>query len=187
MKVTRSQLIVGLLTSASLALPLAVHAGDKATTSEQTSNQPVAAQPNASATSTAQATDLIQAAKSAGSFNTWLGAIDKAGLSDMLKGGEYTVFAPTDEAFAKLPAGKLDALLKDPAQLQQLLKHHIIANKLRVGDVPIGKMRSLSGENLDFEANRRHQLAIGGAAVIMPDLMANNGVMHGIDRVITIN
>lgn len=93
----------------------------------------------------------------------------------------------TDEAFAKLPAGKLDTRLKDPAQLQQLLKHHIIANKLRVGDVPIGKMRALSGENLDFEANRRHKLAIGDAVVLMPDLVANNGVLHGIDRVITVN
>lgn len=92
-----------------------------------------------------------------------------------------------DEAFAKLPAGKLDTRLKDPAQLQQLLKHHIIANKLRVGDVPIGKMRALSGENLDFEANRRHKLAIGDAVVVMPDLVANNGVLHGIDRVITVN
>ena len=182
MKVTRSQLVMGLLTSASLAVPLAANAGDSA--SSQKANQPLATQTN---TQTTQATDLLQAAKSAGSFKTWLAAIEKAGLTDMLKGGEYTVFAPTDEAFSKLPAGKLDALLNDPMQLQQVLKHHIVADKMKVGDVPIGKMRSLSGENLEFEANRRHKLAIEGALVVVPDLVANNGVMHGIDKVIVIN
>lgn len=184
MKVKRSHLTLGLLISTSLALPLAANAGGREIISSQKTNQRSAIQSNASTT---EATDLLQAAKSTGSFNTWLAAVEKAGLNDMLKGGEYTVFAPTDEAFVKLPPGKLDALLKDPAQLQQLLKHHIVANKLKVGDVPIGKMRSLSGENLDFEANRRHKLAIGGAIVVVPDLVAHNGVMHGIDRVRVIN
>lgn len=184
MKVTRSRLIMGLLSSASLAVPLAAYAGGSETINSQKANQSVAMQTNAQ---TAQATDLLQAAKSAGSFKTWLTAIDKAGLTDMLKGGEYTVFAPTDEAFAKLPTGKLDALLKDPAQLQQVLKHHIVADKMKVGDVPIGKKRSLSGENLEFEANRRHKLAIEGAVVVVPNLVANNGVMHGIDKVIVPN
>ena len=187
MKVTRSHLVMGLLTSASLALPLAAHAGGSEVIKSQNVNQPTAAIANPSTTPTGQATDLLQAAKSAGTFNTWLSAIDKAGLSDMLKSGEYTVFAPTDQAFANLPAGKLDALLKDRAQLQQLLKHHIVADKMKVGDVPIGKMRSLSGENLDMEANRRHKLSIGGAIVVVPDLLANNGVMHGIDKVIVTN
>jgi uncharacterized surface protein with fasciclin (FAS1) repeats len=183
MKVTRSQLVMALLTSASLAVPIAAHAGGE-TAKSQKANEPVAMQTNSQS---APATDLVQAAQSAGSFKTWLTAIDKAGLTDMLKGGEYTVFAPTDEAFSKLPAGKLDALLKDPTQLQQILKHHIVAHKLKVGDVPIGKMRSLSGEDLAFDANRRHKLSIEGAVVVVPDLMANNGVMHGIDKVIVTN
>jgi uncharacterized surface protein with fasciclin (FAS1) repeats len=180
---TRTKLLVSLLTSASLVLPLTAFAGASEIVNAQQMEQAAATQPG----SVTQATDLVQAAKSAGSFKTWLTAIDKAGLTDMLKGGEYTVFAPTDEAFSKLPPGKLDALMKDPAQLQQVLKHHIVADKLKVGDVPIGKMRSLSGEALDFEANRRHKLAIEGAFVVVPDLVANNGVMHGIDRVIVKN
>jgi uncharacterized surface protein with fasciclin (FAS1) repeats len=183
MKATRSKLLVGLLTSASLALPLSAFAGASEIVNAQKANQAAVTPP----ISTTQATDLLQAAKSVGSFKTWLAAVDQAGLTDMLKGGEYTVFAPTDEAFSKLPPGKLDALMKDSAQLQQMLKHHIVADKLKVGDVPIGKMRSLSGENIDFEANRRHQLAIEGAVVVIPDLVANNGVMHGIDRVIVTN
>lgn len=183
MKATHSKLLAGLLTSASLVLPLSALADASEIVAAQNADQPTAAQPSPAT----QATDLIQAAKSAGSFKTWLTAIDKAGLTDMLKGGEYTVFAPTDEAFSKLPPGKLDALIKDLTQLQQVLKHHIVANKLKVGDVLIGKMRSLSGETLDFKANRRHKFAIEGAFVVVPDLVANNGVMHGIDRVIVTN
>ncbi len=190
MKTTHSKLFAGLLTSASLALPVSVIAGNGEIANAQKQNQAAASQPSstaAAANSATQATDLLQAAKSAGSFNTWLTAIDKAGLSNMLKSGEYTVFAPTDEAFAKLPADTLELLLKDTAQLQQLLKHHIVAGKLKVGDVPLGKMRALSGENLEFEANRRHSLAIDGAAVVVPNILANNGVMHGIEKVIVAN
>ena len=183
MKASNPKVLAILFTSATLALPLSALAGASEIVNAQKENESLAAQPS----SATQGTDLVQAAKAAGSFKTWLTAIDKADLTDMLKGGEYTVFAPTDEAFSKLPPGKLDALLKDPAQLQQVLKHHIVANKLKVGDVPIGKMRSLSGENLDFGANRRHKLSIEGALVIVPDLVANNGVMHGIDKVIVGN
>lgn len=177
MKVSNSKVLVVLLTSASLAVPLSVLAGESKHGNTTKVNQ----------SPSAQATDLVQAARAAGSFKTWLTAIDKAGLTDMLKGGEYTVFAPTDKAFAKLPPGKLDALMKDPAQLQQLLKHHIVAEKIKVGDVPIGKLRALSGESLDLDADRRHKLSIEGAVVVLPNLLANNGVMHGIDKVIILN
>jgi uncharacterized surface protein with fasciclin (FAS1) repeats len=180
---TRTKLLVGFLTSASLALPLTAFAGASEIVKAQKQNQATATQPS----SVKEATDLVQAAKSAGSFKTWLTAIDKAGLTDMLKGGEYTVFAPTDDAFSKLPPGKLEALLKDPAQLQQVLKDHIIVGKMKVGDVPISALRSLSGETLDIEANRRHKLAINGAFVVVPNLVAINGVMHGINKVIVLN
>lgn len=184
MKVTHSKILIGLLASASLALPFTVHAGNESTTASNKATDAVAAQNQGDAT---QAIDLMQAAKSTGQFNTWLAAVGKAGLSEMLKGGVYTVFAPTDAAFAKLPPGMLDALLNDQAQLLDLLKNHIVPKKFQAGDVPLGKVRSLTGQALDIKANRRHQMTVENAKVIVANILANNGIMHGIDRVIAVN
>ncbi len=184
MKVTHPKILIGLLASASLALPFTVHAGNETTTAATKATDAVVAKNQGGAT---QATDLMQAANSTGQFNAWLAAVEKAGLGEMLKGGEYTVFAPTDDAFAKLPPGTLDGLLNNQAQLVELLKNHIIPQRFQAGDVPLGKVRSLAGQALDIDANRRHQLKVENAKVIVPNILASNGVMHGIDQVLVVN
>ena len=184
MKVTHPKILIGLLASDSLALPFTVHAGNETTTAATKATDAFVAKNQGGAT---QATELMQAAKSTGQFNTWLTAVEKAGLSEMLKGGEYTVFAPTDDAFAKLPPGTLDGLLNNQAQLVELLKNHIIPQRFQAGDVPLGKVRSLAGQALDIDANRRHQLKVENAEVVVANILASNGLMHGIDQVLVAN
>lgn len=153
MKVIHRKILIGLLASASVALPLATHAGNLEAPAAKKASDAIVAKNQGSES---LAIDLIQAAKSTGHFKTWLSAVEKAGLSEMLKDGEYTVFAPTDAACAKLPPGMLDAVFNDQAQLLDLLKNHIVPKKFQAGDVPLGKVRSLTGQALDIKANRRH-------------------------------
>jgi uncharacterized surface protein with fasciclin (FAS1) repeats len=133
-------------------------------------------------------TDIVQTAQSAGSFKTLIKAINAAGLADTLKGqGPFTVFAPTDTAFAALPAGKLDSLLKpeNKAQLVQLLKHHVVPNKVTAKDIA-GQMvsfQNLHGDSLKVDSAGR-MTKVGEAALVTPDIMASNGVIHVIDQVI---
>jgi len=199
MKAKLSRTTVGALLGCALTLPLAAQAGASHAAAKQAEQNQAAAQsaadinPTAASAGQNQAAaatpelDLLQAATKAGGFNTWLSAVEKAGLKDMLKSGPYTVFAPTDEAFAKLPAGALEAILKDVSKLQVLLKNHIVARAFKAGDIPLGSMRSLAGNALDVGANRRHTLVVEGAKVVMPDVVATNGIIHGIDQVMLAN
>jgi uncharacterized surface protein with fasciclin (FAS1) repeats len=132
----------------------------------------------------AQAADIVDTAKSAGSFNTLVTAVQAAGLVDTLKGpGPFTVFAPTDEAFAKVPKDKLDALLKDKAALTKVLTYHVVPGKVMAADVKPGNVKSVEGSPLMVSA-KGGKVAVNDANVVKTDVVADNGVIHVIDKVV---
>lgn len=130
------------------------------------------------------AADIVDTAKAAGSFNTLVTAVQAAGLVDTLKGpGPFTVFAPTDEAFAKIPKAKLDALLKDKAALTKVLTYHVVAGKVMAADVKPGNVKTVEGSNLKVTA-AGGKVKVDNANVVKTDIAADNGVIHVIDTVI---
>lgn len=132
----------------------------------------------------ASAADIVDTAKSAGSFNTLVTAVQAAGLVDTLKGpGPFTVFAPTDEAFAKIPKAKLDALLKDKAALAKVLTYHVVAGKVMAADVKPGKVKTVQGESLTVTV-KDGKVMVDKAHVTKTDIVADNGVIHVIDTVV---
>ena len=131
--------------------------------------------------------DIVDTAIEAGSFSTLVAAIQAAGLVDTLKGsGPFTVFAPTDEAFAKLPEGTVDDLLKpeNKEKLQQILTYHVVPGKVTAEDVvTLSSAKTVNGK--DFKISKSgDDLMIDNAKVIKTDIMASNGVIHVIDQVI---
>ena len=134
--------------------------------------------------SAAQAADIVDTAKSAGSFNTLIAAVQAAGLVDTLKGtGPFTVFAPTDEAFAKIPKAKLDALLKDKAALTKVLTYHVVPGKVMAASVKPGAVKTVEGSSLMVSA-KGGTVMVDKAKVVKTDVEADNGVIHVIDSVI---
>jgi uncharacterized surface protein with fasciclin (FAS1) repeats len=129
-------------------------------------------------------TDIIDTAVNAGSFNTLVAAIKAANLVDTLKGaGPFTVFAPTDEAFAKLPEGTVDALLKDIPKLTKILTYHVVSGKVLSGDVV--KLKSATTvEGSDVKIDASNGVKINNSTVVTPDVAADNGVIHVIDTVL---
>lgn len=129
--------------------------------------------------------DIVETASAAGNLNVFLNALEVSGLKDTLKGaGPYTVFAPTDEAFSKLPAGTLDSLLKDKAQLKKILLYHVISGSFTAKDaMSLKSAKSLEGSPLKIQ-NAENGLLIDNANVIQPDIMASNGTIHAIDNVL---
>ncbi|MDP1890119.1 MAG: fasciclin domain-containing protein [Gemmatimonadaceae bacterium] len=129
---------------------------------------------------------IVDVAVGAG-FNTLVAAVKAAGLVDALKGtGPFTVFAPTDAAFAKLPAGTVEALLKDPVALGAILKYHVVSGKVTAADViksKGGKTPTLNGATLDIQV-KNGKVLVNGATVTSADVMASNGVIHVIDAVV---
>lgn len=130
-------------------------------------------------------TDIIDTAVNAGSFNTLVAAIKAAGLVDTLKGaGPFTVFAPTDEAFAKLPAGTVDALLKDIPKLTSILTYHVVSGKVLSGDVvKLKSATTVEGTDVKIDASNG-SVKINDSKVVTPDVAADNGVIHIIDSVL---
>ena len=134
----------------------------------------------------AQAADIVDTAVSAGSFKTLVAAVQQAGLVDTLKGsGPFTVFAPTDEAFAKIPKAQLDALLKDKAALTKVLTYHVVPGKVMASDVKAGKVATVEGESLTL--GTQGGVSVDQAKVVKADVVADNGVIHVIDRVLMPN
>jgi uncharacterized surface protein with fasciclin (FAS1) repeats len=129
--------------------------------------------------------DIVDTAVSAGKFTTLAKALQAAGLVDTLKGkGPYTVFAPTDEAFAKLPAGTVEALLKDPEKLRAILLYHVVAGKVTAKDVvKLDTAKTAGGGSVDITAHNG-SVMVNDATVVMADVMASNGVIHVIDTVL---
>jgi uncharacterized surface protein with fasciclin (FAS1) repeats len=128
--------------------------------------------------------DIVDTAVQAGSFTTLVAAVQAAGLADTLKGaGPFTVFAPTDEAFAKLPKGTVDALLKDIPKLKQILTYHVVAGKVMAADVvKIKSAKTVEGSELKIDAS--NGVKINDSTVTTPDVAADNGVIHIIDTVL---
>jgi uncharacterized surface protein with fasciclin (FAS1) repeats len=129
------------------------------------------------------AKDIVDTAVAAGSFKTLATALQAAGLIDTLKGpGPFTVFAPTDDAFAKIPKDKLDALLKDKAALTKVLTYHVVAGKVMAKDVKAGKVKTVQGGELTLAT--AGGVTVDGAKVTATDIAADNGVIHVIDSVV---
>lgn len=135
----------------------------------------------------AKAADIVDTAASAGSFNTLVAAVKAAGLVDTLKSpGPFTVFAPTDEAFKKLPKGTVESLLKpeNKAKLVKILTYHVAPGKIPSSEV-VGKrlsVKTVEGQKLHVDG--RHGVKVNNAHVVKADVEADNGVIHVIDKVL---
>ena len=130
--------------------------------------------------------DIVDVAVGAGSFKTLVAAVKAAGLVETLKGdGPFTVFAPTDEAFSKLPKGSLDSLLKpeNKKKLQDILTYHVVAAKVPSSKVSAGKVAMVNKKHAKISI-KNGKVMIDKANVVKTDVMASNGVIHVIDRVI---
>lgn len=132
--------------------------------------------------------DIVETAVGAGQFKTLAAALEAAGLIDALKGaGPFTVFAPTDEAFAKLPAGTVESLLRpeNKEKLKAILLYHVVS-----GNVPASKVVKLNGRSVKtlqgstIKVRTKHGVRVGNARVVQTDVMASNGVIHVIDTVL---
>jgi uncharacterized surface protein with fasciclin (FAS1) repeats len=137
-----------------------------------------------SSTSSVATQDIVDVAVSAGVFNTLVAAVKAAGLVDTLKGpGPFTVFAPTDEAFAKLPDGTVEGLLADIPKLKAVLTYHVVSGKHMAADVvKMDSVQTLQGQELAVDAS--DGVKIGSAKVTQADVQAENGVIHIIDTVL---
>lgn len=128
--------------------------------------------------------DIVDTAVSAGSFNTLVTAVKAAGLVDTLKGpGPFTVFAPTDEAFAKIPKADLDALLADKEKLTAVLTYHVVPGKVMAADVKPGMVKTVQGGEITV-AVEGSTVKVDNATVVKTDINTSNGVIHVIDSVI---
>lgn len=137
-----------------------------------------------SLTLSAQDKDIVDTAVAAGSFKTLVTAVKAAGLVDTLKSaGPFTVFAPTDEAFAKLPPGALDKLIANPAQLKAVLTYHVVSGKVMAADVKTMKVKTVEGASASLAVNGS-KVTIDKANVVKTDIVCSNGVIHVIDSVI---
>jgi len=133
----------------------------------------------------AEKKDIVDTAVAAGSFTTLAKALGAAGLVDTLKGpGPFTVFAPTDAAFAKLPAGTLEKLLADKEQLTKVLTYHVVAGKVMAADVvKLKSAKTVEGADVKI-AVKGKSVMVNGANVVKTDIEASNGVIHVIDAVL---
>jgi uncharacterized surface protein with fasciclin (FAS1) repeats len=128
--------------------------------------------------------NIVDTTIDAGNFTTLTAGLKAAGLTETLsRKGPFTVFAPTDEAFKKLPTGAVDALLKDSAKLKALLNYHVIAGHVSVKDMRTGDVMTLQGTPLNAVVSTS-EVQVNGAHVKRVDLVATNGVIHAIDAVI---
>ena len=132
-----------------------------------------------------QGKDIVDTAVAAGSFNTLATALKAAGLVETLKGkGPFTVFAPTDDAFKKLPAGTLEKLLADKAQLTKVLTYHVVAGKVMAADVvKLTEAKTVEGSSVKISV-KDGKVKVDGANVVKTDVGASNGVIHVLDAVI---
>jgi uncharacterized surface protein with fasciclin (FAS1) repeats len=133
--------------------------------------------------------DIVDTAVAAGSFKTLVTAVKAAGLVDTLKGkGPFTVFAPNDDAFAKLPKGTVEGLLKDIPKLKAVLTYHVVAGKVMAADVvKLKSAKTVQGQEVKIDASKWHMhknVKVNDAEVIKADITTDNGVIHVIDKVL---
>ena len=149
---------------------------------EQSKN--TSANPQSSNTHAAATKNIVETAIAAGNFTTLVAGIKAAGLTDTLTGkGPFTMFAPTDEAFKKLPTGALDALLKDTAKLKAVLSYHVIPGHVMAQDFKSGEVMTTQGSALSAVVSSS-EARVNGAHVRQRDITASKGVIHDIDAVI---
>lgn len=128
--------------------------------------------------------DIVLTLRNAGNFELFLRAVEGAGLTQQLKGGQYTVFAPTDDAFGRLPGARRDSLMRDPAALETLVRNHLVEGRLTAQETRRGArgMSFLGGSAIKVDTAGTYT-RINGAQVIKPDMPASNGIIHAIDQV----
>ncbi|MFM6194714.1 MAG: fasciclin domain-containing protein [Planktothrix sp.] len=128
--------------------------------------------------------DIVDIAVGAGSFTTLVAAVQAAGLVEALKSpGPFTVFAPNDDAFAKLPPGTVQTLVQNPPQLARILKFHVVSGKLTKADLEkLGSVTSLEGSPIPINCSDGFE--VKNATVLAPNIEADNGIIHVIDTVI---
>ena len=135
-------------------------------------------------TTTAPTKNIVETVINAGDFTTFAAAIDASGLTADLGGkGPFTVFAPTDEAFKKLPAGAYDSLLKDLGKLKAILNYHVVSGYLMARDLKPGAVPTAQGTPLEVVVSSS-DVRVNGARITKADIVATNGIVHGIDTVI---
>jgi uncharacterized surface protein with fasciclin (FAS1) repeats len=130
--------------------------------------------------------NIVETAREAGTFTTLIAAIDRAGLEPTLAGeGPYTMFAPSDDAFAELPEGAVDSLLAVPDQLTKVLTYHMVPGRVMTADLVGGVTpQTVEGEGLPSWLSGDGGVRVDGARVVSADIQASNGVIHVIDRVL---
>jgi uncharacterized surface protein with fasciclin (FAS1) repeats len=127
---------------------------------------------------------IIDTAADAHKFTTFLSALQAASLANTLRTpGPYTVFAPTDEAFKRLPAGTLNALLKDTRKLKSVLTYHVVSGTIAAKDLKAGDIKTIEGTSL-AAFRQGNEVSVNGAKIVQADIAASNGVIHAIDTVI---
>ena len=133
----------------------------------------------------AQPKDIVDTAVAAGSFKTLAKLLTDAGLIEVMKApGPYTVFAPTDEAFAKVPKEVLDGLAKDKAKLQEVLKYHVLTSKWTTDDIKLVKQTgTVQGKPVSFGASGA-TMTVNGAKIVKANVDCSNGMVHVIDAVL---
>jgi len=128
--------------------------------------------------------NIVETARDAGSFTTLLSAVDAAGLGETLAGGgPFTVFAPSDEAFAKLPAGTVESLLAEPAKLTEVLTYHVVPGRVTAADAA-GMTSAPTVHGSELPISTDGGVHVGDANVVSADIEASNGLIHVIDRVL---
>jgi uncharacterized surface protein with fasciclin (FAS1) repeats len=131
------------------------------------------------------ARNIVDTAIAAGEFSTFAAAVQAAGLTEALAAkGPFTVFAPTDAAFKKLPTGAYDALLKDTGKLKAILNYHVVLGHVMANDLKAGEVMTVQGTTLTSTPSSSANVRVNAARVVNADLVASNGVIHGIDAVI---
>ena len=133
---------------------------------------------------TGPAKSIIDTVIGAGNFTTFAASIKAAGLTDLLAAkGPFTVFAPTDEAFKRLPSGAYDRLLKDSAKLKAVMNYHVVSGYLMAKDMKSGDVMTLQGSTLTAAVSSS-DVQVNGALITQANLVATNGIIHAIDEVI---
>ncbi|HEY9903882.1 MAG TPA: fasciclin domain-containing protein [Candidatus Sericytochromatia bacterium] len=128
--------------------------------------------------------DIVETAINAGSFNTLVKAVEAADLVDILKSpGPYTVFAPIDEAFARMPEGTLDSLLQDIPKLKKILTYHVLFGDVRTDNLlELEEAETVEGSIVTIDTTNGYK--VNQAVVVTPDILADNGVLHVIDSIL---
>jgi len=178
--------LVSAVVAVGLALPIygAILDGRYAAEQRALSEERPGRRPAAQRKEQDMSTNIVETAREAGSFTTLLAAVDAAGLGETLAGGgPFTVFAPSDEAFARLPAGTVESLLADPAKLTDVLTYHVVPGRVSAAQVVhLDSAPTVHGVDLPITIDGG--VHVGGANVVAADIEAGNGVIHVIDRVL---